>query len=203
MANDRVEAVERALTVMEVFDDAEEKFSLATLAHRTGFYKSTLLRLLGSLARFGYVRRTEDGMWGLGSTPGRLARQRSGDDEFLARVTPCLQRLAAQLEETATLLEKTPDGVACRLVALPSQPLRHDIQPGMRWACVTADDPHPVIAGGEMLTVALPGSQPRRWLAVSGPAGRVPQAQALALLEDMADMLGRDDETATGLLAPG
>lgn len=202
MANDRVEAVERALTVLEVFDDVEERFSLATLARRTGFYKSTLLRLLGSLSRFGYVRRTEDGLWELGSTPGRLARHHSGDQALLARIAPCLQRMAAQLEETATLLEQTPEGVECRLVALPTQTLRHDLQPGMRWEGAGADDPRPTIVGGEMLTVALSGSQTMRWLAVSGPAGRVPTTQALALLEDMAAVLEADEATAD-LPAPG
>ena len=57
MAQDRVEAVERALTVLEVFDSSQEAFALAELAEATGFYKSTLLRLLGSLARFDYVQR--------------------------------------------------------------------------------------------------------------------------------------------------
>lgn len=189
MANDRVEAVERALTVLEVFDDAEENFSLAALARGTGFYKSTLLRLLGSLARFGYVRRTDDGTWQLGDTPSRLARRHSGDNGFLARVEPYLQNIAAQLEETAALLERTPDGVECRLVALPSQALRHNLHAGMRWACATPDDPCPVIPGGEMLAVVLPGSQPVRWLAISGPTCRVPRAQALALLEETVTML--------------
>jgi hypothetical protein len=190
MANDRVAAVERALTVLEVFDDAEDNFSLAALARGTGFHKSTLLRLLGSLARFGYVRRTGDGTWQLGDTPGRLARRRPDDQDVLVRIEPCLQRVAAQLEETAALLERTSEGVECRLVALPSQALRHDLHPGMRWACANADDPRPTIPGGEMLAVVLPGSQPVRWLAVSGPAGRVPVTRALALLEEAAAMLG-------------
>lgn len=196
MANDRVEAVERALTVLEVFDDAEENFSLAALARHTGFYKSTLLRLLGSLARFGYVRRTGDGTWQLGDTPGRLARRRPDDQEALIRIEPCLQRIAAQLGETAALLERTSDGIECRLVALPSQALRHDLHPGMRWACANADDPRPAMPGGAMLAVVMPASLPVRWLAVSGPAGRVPAARALALLEETVTMLGEVDASA-------
>ena len=57
MAQDRVEAVERALTVMEAFDTPRDSLSLAELADATALYKSTLLRLLGSLERFDYVQR--------------------------------------------------------------------------------------------------------------------------------------------------
>ncbi|MEC9482451.1 MAG: helix-turn-helix domain-containing protein, partial [Halomonas sp.] len=41
MAQDRVEAVERALTVLEAFDSPQDRFTLAELATITGFYKST------------------------------------------------------------------------------------------------------------------------------------------------------------------
>lgn len=193
MANNRVEAVERALTVLEAFDTATDSFSLADLARHTGFYKSTLLRLLGSLARFDYVRRTEDGTWQLGDTPGRLARRYAGGQGLLARAEPYLEQLAAELEETAALLERTPEGVKCLLAALPSQALRHNLQAGTGWAFATPDDPRPSIAGGEMLTVALSGPPPLRWLAVSGPAERIPKARALALLQKAAAALGEQE----------
>lgn len=193
MAQDRVEAVERALTVMDVFDSGEG-YSLAALAGHTGFYKSTLLRLLGSLARFGYVCRTEDGRWQLGETPARLARCYAGGQGLLVRVEPCLTALAEQLGETAALVEATPRGAECRLAVLPDQALRHDLYAGMQWACETPDSPCPVIPGGVMLSVALPQSRPKRWLTLSGPAGRVPETRALALLEEAVARLTADDQ---------
>ena len=57
MSEDRVEAVERALTILEAFREGEEALSLAALAEKTGFYKSTILRLAASLERFGYLAR--------------------------------------------------------------------------------------------------------------------------------------------------
>jgi DNA-binding IclR family transcriptional regulator len=60
-----VAAVERALTILDAL--TEEKITLAELSKRTGLYKSTALRLVASLERFGYIIRSEDGTYRLGS----------------------------------------------------------------------------------------------------------------------------------------
>ncbi|APE32004.1 IclR family transcriptional regulator [Halomonas aestuarii] len=186
MAQDRVEAVERALTVLEAFDSPQEHFTLAELAQVTGYYKSTLLRLLGSLARFDYVQRDEHGRWHLGHAPVRLARRHLPGRHLATRIQPLLARLAAECGETATLFE-VEDGVAeCRLVTLPEASLRHDLQPGDRWAVTDARDPRPALPGGTMVCEALPGDalEPPMWLALSGPAGRLDRRRARAALVD-------------------
>src|SRR3712207_9376492 len=66
MSEDRVEAVERALTILEAFREGEEALSLAALAEKTGFYKSTILRLAASLEGFGYLAREARGLYRLG-----------------------------------------------------------------------------------------------------------------------------------------
>ena len=60
-----VAAVERALSILDALTD--DKTSLAELSKRTGLYKSTVLRLSKSLERFGYIMRSEDGSYRLGS----------------------------------------------------------------------------------------------------------------------------------------
>ncbi|WP_108444539.1 helix-turn-helix domain-containing protein [Halomonas denitrificans] len=191
MAQDRVEAVERALTVLEAFDSPQEHFSLAELAQATGFYKSTLLRLLGSLSRFDYVQRDAHGRWHLGHAPVRLARRHLPGRQLARRIQPLLARLAAESGETATLLE-VEDGVAeCRLVTLPESALRHDLHPGDRWAVSDDRDPRPALPGGAMVCQPLPGDalEPPRWLALSGPAGRLDTTRARAALEAAAATL--------------
>ena len=42
-AEQRVEAVERALAILEAFDESRPALALGDLAERTGFYKSTIL----------------------------------------------------------------------------------------------------------------------------------------------------------------
>ena len=51
MSTDRVEAVERALAVLDAFQTDRTEMTLAEIAVATGFYKSTILRLAGSLER--------------------------------------------------------------------------------------------------------------------------------------------------------
>ena len=64
--SDGVAAVNRALTILSAFTPHEDSISLATLASRTGFYKSTIIRLIGSLERFGYITRLTDGTYKIG-----------------------------------------------------------------------------------------------------------------------------------------
>jgi len=185
MAQDRVEAVERALTVLEAFDSPQQHFTLAELAQATGYYKSTLLRLLGSLTRYDYVQRDEQGRWHLGHAPVRLARRHLPGRHLTTRIQPLLIRLSADSGETAALLEGEDGMVECRLVTLPDAALRHDLRPGDRWAAAK-EDPRPVLPGGMMVCQALPGDaiEPPMWLALSGPAGRLDPQQAHRLLAD-------------------
>lgn len=205
MAQDRVEAVERALTVLETFDSPQEAFSLAELAQVTGFYKSTLLRLLGSLARFGYVQRAADGRWQLGPTPLRLARRHPPSRHLAARVQPLLEGLAADTGETAALLEAQGGRVEVRLAALPETSLRHDLRPGSRWPLRDDENPCPDLPGGRMVVqrLATPPGEPLRWLALSGPAGRLVAEQASVALATAEQALAtRPGEARTAEAAP-
>lgn len=60
-----VATLERALVILSTFE-AGPKQSLADISRRTGLYKSTLLRLLGTLEKFGYVGQQEDGDYHVG-----------------------------------------------------------------------------------------------------------------------------------------
>ena len=95
-----VAAVDRALSILDAMTD--EKVTLAELAHRTDLYKSTVLRLLKSLERFGYVLRSADGTYRLGSKVlllGGLYQRHFRTSEI---VPPVLERLAAEVQEGAS-----------------------------------------------------------------------------------------------------
>ena len=197
MAQDRVEAVERALTILEAFDASEESFALAELASATGFYKSTLLRLLGSLERFDYVQRGSDGRYRLGPTPWRLARRHLPSRRLEARVQPVLDVLAATSGETAALIEVKGESAECRLAATPDSALRHELQPGQCWP---APDGIPTLdfAGGVMICRRLTSLDSETlWLAVSGPQGRLDSASVEAHLDAALSKLSRRPTDAT------
>ena len=69
-----VAAVDRALLILSAFREDDATLSLALLARRTSLYKSTILRLLQSLLRAGYVVRLPDGNYVIGPEPTRLAK---------------------------------------------------------------------------------------------------------------------------------
>lgn len=69
MSTDGVAAVDRALAIMDVFTESDRSLTLTEISKRTGYYKSTTLRLAESLEKFGYLRRAEDGTYRLGHKP--------------------------------------------------------------------------------------------------------------------------------------
>jgi DNA-binding IclR family transcriptional regulator len=95
-----VAAVDRALSILDALTD--EKISLAELSKRTGLYKSTVLRLAKSLERFGYILRSEDGSYRLGSKVlylGALYQRHFRTSEI---VPPMLRKIVEDLQEGAS-----------------------------------------------------------------------------------------------------
>jgi DNA-binding IclR family transcriptional regulator len=95
-----VAAVERALTIAATLAEAGEPLTLAALAKRTGYYKSTLLRLLVSLDRFGYSVRLRDGRYSLGGTAFRMGVAYERSQPLRNHVEPVLHELVAQGTES-------------------------------------------------------------------------------------------------------
>jgi DNA-binding IclR family transcriptional regulator len=95
MASPGVAAVDRALTILAAFDGEVEALTLAALSRRTGFYKSTLLRLIASLQAFGYILQLPDGRYHLGPTPFRLGGVYQRSNHLYDHVMPVLRQLVA------------------------------------------------------------------------------------------------------------
>ncbi|MEF7612422.1 IclR family transcriptional regulator [Aquincola sp. MAHUQ-54] len=106
-----VAAVDRALSILEALTD--EKNSLADISKRTGLYKSTVLRLTKSLEKFGYVHRSEEGSYRLGSKVFHLGSiyQRHFNTGDL--VPPVLRRIAEELKEGASFYIGDGDKRVC------------------------------------------------------------------------------------------
>lgn len=113
VAEHKVEAVERALTVVEAFNDGSVRLSLAELAHRTGLYRSTILRLAGSLERFGYLTRDADGHFRLGPSLWRLGTLYQNAFHLADYVRPALQQLVDEVGETAAFYVREGDRRVC------------------------------------------------------------------------------------------
>jgi len=55
-----VRAVERALHILECFDDNHAEMGISEIAHAVGLHKATAHRLITTLVRFGYLERNPD-----------------------------------------------------------------------------------------------------------------------------------------------
>jgi DNA-binding IclR family transcriptional regulator len=128
----QVAAAERALQILKCFDNPGERLSLAALAQRTEFYKSTILRLSASLSFMGFINRTADGHYMLGPELRRLgllalSQPRSKLEEA---VRPVLHRLVSTTKETASFYVIAGSRRICMFRENSLQPARHHLEEG-------------------------------------------------------------------------
>lgn len=150
----KVEAVERALSLLEAFADGTPRLSLAEFAERTGFYPSTILRLAASLERFGYIQRGADGLFRLGPSPLRLGVLYRNAFDLADHVRPVLARLVELTRETAVFYVREGERRICLFRHQSPQPIRYHVDEG---AALPLDRG----AGGHVLTAHTGGDSPR------------------------------------------
>lgn len=98
----RVAALERALSVLAVFDQHAGPVTLAKLAEVTGLYKSTILRFLVSFESHGYIQRLSDGQYRVGPTLFRLGTIYEKTQSARDLIVETLAHLVAQGTESAS-----------------------------------------------------------------------------------------------------
>lgn len=112
-AVDGVAALDRAISILNVFTTTDRSLSLAEIAARTGFYKSTILRLSGSLIRGQLLERLEDGRYRIGPAAFRLGAiyQRS----FVAMdvLLPVMRELSDLSLESVAFYVRSGDTRTC------------------------------------------------------------------------------------------
>lgn len=126
----RVEAVERALSILDAFGDDRVRLTLAEIAQRTGLYPSTILRLAGSLTRFGYLHRDDDGRFRPGPTPLRLGQLYRQTFDLTDYVRPALVRLSEATGETAAFYVRDGDKRICLYRHHAPRMIRHHLEEG-------------------------------------------------------------------------
>ncbi|HZV91933.1 MAG TPA: helix-turn-helix domain-containing protein, partial [Caldimonas sp.] len=108
-----VAAVGRALAVIKAFRAGDGSLTLNELAHRTGLYKSTILRLVVTLAREHCIVRLDDGTYQLGSMLlhwGGIYQSALRMDDHVPMV---LRRLAQETGEGASFFTREGELRVC------------------------------------------------------------------------------------------
>jgi len=129
-----VAAVDRALSILDAFTPTRPRMTLAELSQATGLYKSTILRLIGSLERFGYLRHLPNGNYQIGPKLAELATV--FQDAFNIRdfVQPVLEELVDQTNEGASYFVRDGDQQVCIFRIDGRHSIRdHHIRVGDRW----------------------------------------------------------------------
>jgi DNA-binding IclR family transcriptional regulator len=130
MSNDKVEAVERALAVLNAFAADRPTMTLGELAAATGFYKSTILRLAASLERFGYLIREDNGVFRLGPTLWRLGSIYRAGFNLGGVIRPELHRLVEATGETASFYIRQSELRVCLFRHNSPHAARHHLDEG-------------------------------------------------------------------------
>lgn len=123
-------AVDRALSVLSAFHSGDKALSVTELAERTKLYKSTVLRLLASLAHGGLMRKTTNGLWSLGPEVSRLAAIYTASFSLEDVVLPVMHQLVAKTGESVALHIKQGDQRLCLFRVDSPQLLRDHVKAG-------------------------------------------------------------------------
>jgi len=196
----RVEAVERSLAILQCFRLPGEALSLALLAQRSGFYKSTILRLCASLVHMRFLDRDASGHFTLGPELRRLGALSQADVSLEDLVRPALQKLSTFTRETASFYVRDGDERICLYRVNSSRSARHHLDEGSR---------HPLKGGaaGRVLWAFDPQSRgeeasmpvrARGWVVSKGDRDPDLAAVAVPLLNERGELLGA--LTVSGLL---
>lgn len=127
-----VDAVERALSILAAFTGDKDALSLAELAERTSLYKSTILRLIVSLERFGLLWKDDEGTYRLGQELWRLGSLYARTFDPARIIRPVLQRLVDVTAETASFYVRAGDERVCLYRLNSPRSTRHHLEEGVR-----------------------------------------------------------------------
>jgi DNA-binding IclR family transcriptional regulator len=126
----RVAAVERAISILDAFSANDISLSLHDLATRTGLYKSTILRLVSSLERRGCMHRMPDGRYQLGHRLLHSSRVYQSSLRIENHVLPVLNLLVSETGEGASFYKRQGEMRICLYRVNSQCAIREYVMPG-------------------------------------------------------------------------
>ncbi len=123
-------AVDRAVSLLAAFQPGDQALSVTELAGRTRLYKSTVLRLLASLAHGRLLQRTADGRWALGPEVSRLAALYAASFSLQDTLMPEMRALVQRTQESVAFHVRQGDQRLVLLRVDSPQLLRDHVRAG-------------------------------------------------------------------------
>jgi IclR family KDG regulon transcriptional repressor len=153
-----VQSVERALRIMECFTLEKPQLSLGELAAQTNLSKSTIYRLLATLAISGYIKQDKlTQKYSLGFKLFNLGAVVAGNMSLRDTALPFMKRLCDELSETIDLNIIEADQRVCIEMVESTEQIRNIVKVGQRNALWTG-------ASGKVLLANLVETERKRIL---------------------------------------
>ncbi|WP_299453015.1 IclR family transcriptional regulator [uncultured Pigmentiphaga sp.] len=125
-----VAAVDRAFAILNAFRATDVSLTLNEIAQRTGMYKSTILRLIASLANAHCIVRLDDGSYQLGSMLLHWGGIYQAALRLDDHVPPMLRRLVLETEEGASFFTREGNLRVCLFRVDSPRSVRDHIRTG-------------------------------------------------------------------------
>ena len=155
-----VRAVERALQILECFDDRHPERGVSEISEEIGLHKATTYRILTTLMNYGYIERAADGQkYRLGLRLSELGFKVVRRMDLRKEALPLVQQLLDQLGETCDLcvydhgrvfyLDVLQSRHAVTVAATPGQrlPVHCTASGKLFLAYLPADEVEPLLSG--------------------------------------------------------
>ncbi|WP_245425305.1 IclR family transcriptional regulator [Phyllobacterium brassicacearum] len=127
---DGVAALDRAIAIMNAFTPSDRSLSLAEIAGRTGFYKSTILRIAGSLLRGQLLERLDDGRYRIGPAAFRLGSIYQRSLATAEILLPVMRDLSDKSWESVAFYVRSGNVRTCLYRVESKHPIRYTIREG-------------------------------------------------------------------------
>jgi DNA-binding IclR family transcriptional regulator len=166
LARNSIPVIDRMMDLIGVLERGGRGLSISELTGLSKLPRTTVYRILNTLQRHDMVHRDGFGAYRLGRRITTLAANvaaTSADAELVAKAQPFLDRLAADLGNSAKLSIIDEDGVLVVAVAQGRLAYALTVTPGQRIP------PH-AGAAGKLLLAHLPAERLEQWLSQPLPA---------------------------------
>jgi DNA-binding IclR family transcriptional regulator len=174
-----VAAVDRAFSILAAFNIDQESLSLAEIARRTGLYKSTILRLIASLEKAGFVRRLSDGQYAVGPEPLRLSQLYQASFRLRDVILPLLESITEESGETSSFYVYENGSRVVLFRVEPKRAVRVSVLEGARFPLHAGASGKVLRAFSRQGDATLPQERERCWACSFGE--RDPETTAVSV----------------------
>ncbi|WPE16221.1 IclR family transcriptional regulator [Candidatus Thioglobus autotrophicus] len=125
----KVTAIEKSLIILSIFSMEKPSLSLKEICDQVGFNASTTYRILHTLSEYGYIIRTADKNYCIGTTPLSLSAIYQKTNQ-LTQISPVVDHIRDMSNETSSFFIQQDNDRICLYRAHSRDMIRHNIDVG-------------------------------------------------------------------------